>query len=141
MSDWTSTLYSDQVMDHFKNPRNVGELKDPDGVGRVGNPHCGDIMEMQIKVGQKNDEDYIEDIKFKTLGCGAAIATSSMATELMKGKTIKEALELTNQAVAQALGGLPPVKMHCSNLAADAVHAAIEDYSNKKSKIQSSNVK
>lgn len=117
-------MYSDKVLDHFKNPRNVGEIKDADGVGTVGNPVCGDMMTMYIKV----KDDRIADIKFKTYGCGAAIATSSMTTELAKGKTIDEALEITRQSVADALEGLPPVKMHCSNLAADALHEAIKDY-------------
>lgn len=117
-------MYSEKVMDHFSNPRNVGEIVDADGVGEVGNPVCGDIMKFFIKV----DNDVISDIKFKTFGCGAAIATSSMATELAKGKSVEEALKLTNKAVAEALDGLPPVKMHCSNLAADALKAAIIDY-------------
>jgi len=121
------TRYSEKVMDHFMNPRNVGEIPDADGIGNVGNPICGDIMRMYIKV----DDGIITDIKFKTFGCGAAIATSSMATELIKGKTIEEALVLTNQAVAEALGGLPPVKMHCSVLAEEAVQAAIDDYLRK----------
>ncbi|GAB6100344.1 Fe-S cluster assembly scaffold protein NifU [Halanaerocella petrolearia] len=116
--------YSDEVMDHFSSPRNVGELEDADGVGQVGNPQCGDIMKMYIKV----DNDKIEDIKFKTFGCGAAIATSSMATQLVKGKSIEEARDLSNKAVAEALGGLPAQKMHCSNLAADALQKAIDDY-------------
>jgi nitrogen fixation NifU-like protein len=116
--------YSEKVMNHFRDPRNVGEIENPDGVGRVGNPTCGDIMEMYIKV----KDNVITDIKFKTFGCGAAIATSSMATEMIKGKTIEEALQLTNQAVAEALGGLPAVKMHCSVLAEEAVQAAINDY-------------
>jgi nitrogen fixation NifU-like protein len=114
-------------MDHFMNPRNVGEIPDANGIGNVGNPVCGDILRMYIKV----DNGVIADVKFKTFGCGAAIATSSMATELIKGKTIEEALELTNQAVAEALGGLPPVKMHCSVLAEEAVQAAIDDYLRK----------
>ncbi len=116
--------YSEKVMDHFSNPRNVGELSDADGVGEVGNPKCGDIMKMYIKV----ENDVITDVKFKTFGCGAAIATSSMATELIKGKTIKEALELTNKAVLDALDGLPPVKVHCSVLAEQAIKSAIADY-------------
>ncbi len=120
-------MYSDKVMDHFANPRNVGEIKDADGIGEVGNPVCGDIMKFFIKV----EDGVIVDVKFKTFGCGAAIATSSMATELAKGKTIQEAQELTNKAVAEALDGLPPVKMHCSNLAADALRAAIVDYKKK----------
>jgi len=121
-------MYTDRCMDHFRNPRNVGTIKDPDGVGRVGNPVCGDMMEIQIKV----KEDVITDIKFRTFGCGAAIATSSMITELAKGKTIEEALRITRGDVADALEGLPPIKMHCSNLAADALHAAIEDYYKQK---------
>lgn len=122
-----STQYSDKVMDHFMNPRNVGEIPDADGIGNVGNPTCGDIMKMYIKV----KDNVITDVKFKTFGCGAAIATSSMATELIKGKTIEEALELTNKAVAEALDGLPPVKMHCSVLAEEAVQGAIDDYLKK----------
>lgn len=117
-------MYTELVMDHFRNPRNVGAMEDADGVGKVGNPVCGDIMEMFIRV----KDDRIEDVKFRTFGCGAAIATSSITTELVKGKTLEEALELTNRAVAEALGGLPAQKMHCSNLAADALHEAIDDY-------------
>lgn len=117
-------MYSNKVMEHFKNPRNMGEIPDADGVGTVGNPVCGDLMTMYIKV--KNN--HISDIKFKTFGCGAAIATSSMTTELAKGKTLEEAMKITRGNVAEALEGLPPIKMHCSNLAADALHAAIEDY-------------
>ena len=120
-------MYSEKVMEHFRNPRNMGEIPDADGVGTVGNPVCGDLMTMYIKVKDNN----IADIKFKTFGCGAAIATSSMTTELAKGKTLKEALKITRKDVADALEGLPPVKMHCSNLAADALHAAIEDYYKK----------
>jgi len=119
--------YSEKVMEHFMNPRNVGEIPDADGIGNVGNPVCGDIMRMYIKV----KDGVIVDAKFKTFGCGAAIATSSMATELIKGKTIEEALELSNKAVAEALGGLPPVKMHCSVLAEEAIQAAIDDYLKK----------
>lgn len=119
-------MYSEKVMDHFTNPRNVGEIPDANAVGQVGNPQCGDIMKIYMKI---NDEtQIIEDVKFKTFGCGAAIATSSMATELVMGKTVEEALKLTNKAVAEALDGLPPVKMHCSNLAEEAVHAAIINY-------------
>lgn len=125
-------MYSDLVMDHFRNPRNMGEIPDASGVGQVGNHVCGDIMKMYIKVGKNNNQEIVVDVKFQTLGCGAAIATSSMVTEMVKGKTLKEALSVTNLAVAEALGGLPPVKMHCSNLAADAVRAAIEDYQKKK---------
>ncbi|HKM39456.1 MAG TPA: Fe-S cluster assembly scaffold protein NifU [bacterium] len=120
-------MYTDRVMDHFTRPRNVGEIDNPDGIGQVGNPVCGDIMKMTIRI----KDDRIEDIKFKTFGCGAAIATSSMVTELVKGKTVAEALEVSNQTVAKALGGLPGQKMHCSNLAADALHKAIADYKNK----------
>ncbi|RMF91030.1 MAG: Fe-S cluster assembly scaffold protein NifU [Methanobacteriota archaeon] len=120
--------YSEKVMDHFQNPRNMGDMPDADGVGRVGNPTCGDLMEVYIKV----NGDRLEDVKFKTFGCGAAIATSSMITEMAKGKTLEEALKITKQDVADELGGLPPIKMHCSNLAADALHAAIKDYLEKK---------
>jgi nitrogen fixation NifU-like protein len=115
-------------MDHFTNPRNVGTIENPDGYGKVGNPVCGDLMEMYIKV----ENDVIKDIKFKTFGCGSAIATSSMVTELAIGKTIDEALKITRNDVANELDGLPPQKMHCSNLAADALHAAIEDYKKKR---------
>jgi len=116
--------YSEKVMEHFKNPRNVGEMESPDGVGHVGNPVCGDIMELYIKV----DNDIIVDAKFKTFGCGAAIATSSMVTEMVKGKSIEEALQISNRAVAEALDGLPLIKMHCSVLAEEALKSAIEDY-------------
>ena len=121
-------MYSDKVLDHFSNPRNVGEIPDADGVGTVGNAKGGDIMRMYLKV---DDNGIITDVKFKTFGCGAAIATSSMATEMVKGKSLKEALKLTNAAVAEALDGLPPVKMHCSLLAEEAVKAAVEDYMKK----------
>lgn len=117
-------MYTDLVMDHFSNPRNVGEIEDADGVGQIGNPVCGDVMRISIDV----EDDRIEDIKFKTFGCGAAVATSSMVTELVMGKTLAEAADISNKAVAEALGGLPPSKMHCSNLAADALHLAIQDY-------------
>lgn len=117
-------------MDHFMNPRNVGEIKDADGIGEVGNPRCGDIMRIYIKV----KENRITDIKFLTFGCGAAVATSSMVTELVKGKTLEEALKVTNQEVADSLDGLPPIKMHCSNLAEQALKAAIEDYRKKHTK-------
>ena len=117
-------MYSEKVMDHFSNPRNVGEIENADGVGLVGNAKCGDIMKMYLKV----EDGVIVDVKFKTFGCGAAIATSSMATEMVKGKTLQEALQLTNKAGAEALDGLPPVKMHCSLLAEEAIHAAVEDY-------------
>ena len=116
--------YTQQVMDHFMNPRNMGEMENADGVGTVGNAKCGDIMRIYIKV----EDDVITDVSFKTFGCGAAIATSSKATELVKGKTIDEALQITNKAVMEALGGLPPVKVHCSVLAEEALHAAIKDY-------------
>ena len=117
-------MYTDLVMDHFSNPRNVGEVAPADGVGEVGNPSCGDIMRITIKVA----DDTIADVKFKTFGCGAAIATSSMVTEMVMGKRLDEAGEVSNRAVAEALGGLPAAKMHCSNLAADALHLAIADY-------------
>jgi len=121
-------MYTEKVMDHFKNPRNMGEIPDADGVGTVGNPVCGDLMTIYIKV----KDNHLEDIKFKTFGCGSAIATSSMITELAKGKTLEEGLQITRANVADSLGGLPAVKMHCSNLAADALHAAIEDYYKKQ---------
>jgi nitrogen fixation NifU-like protein len=121
-------MYSEKVMEHFRNPRNMGEIKDADGVGTVGNPVCGDMMTIYIKV----KGNHLEDIKFKTFGCGAAIATSSMITELAKGKTLEEALKITRKDVANALEGLPAVKMHCSNLASDALKAAIEDYYKKQ---------
>ncbi|MGD8399840.1 MAG: Fe-S cluster assembly scaffold protein NifU [Bacillota bacterium] len=121
-------MYTEKVMDHFANPRNVGEIEDADGVGEIGNPVCGDIMKIYLKI----IDNRITDVKFKTFGCGAAIATSSMVTEMVKGKTVEEALEITNQAVAEALDGLPPQKMHCSNLAADAMHKAIADYQSKQ---------
>jgi nitrogen fixation NifU-like protein len=120
-------MYSERVMDHFRNPRNLGEIPDADGVGTVGNPVCGDMMEIYIKI----KDGRINDIKFKTFGCGAAIATSSMITELAKGKTLEDALKITRKDVADSLGGLPAIKMHCSNLAADALHKAIEDYHKK----------
>ena len=121
-------MYTEKVMDHFAHPRNMGEIKDANGVGMVGNAKCGDIMQMFLKV---NDDGIIEDVGFKTFGCGAAVATSSMATELVKGKTIQEALEVTNKAVMEALDGLPPVKVHCSLLAEEAIHAALWDYAEK----------
>lgn len=128
--------YSKKVMEHFINPRNIGEIKNADGIGQVGNPVCGDILKLYIKVGKKNGREYIKDIKGQTLGCASAIASVSMATEMIKGKYLDEAIELSNKAVAEALGGLPPVKVHCSLLAAEAVKAAIEDYkiTTKKSK-------
>jgi len=122
--------YSAKVMDHFTNPRNVGEIENPDGVGEIGNPVCGDIMKLYIKV----ENDRIVDAKFKTFGCGAAIATSSMITQLVKGKTMQEAEEISRKTVADALDGLPPNKMHCSNLAADALRKAIEDYKKHQKK-------
>ena len=125
-------LYSEKVMDHFSNPRNVGEIENADGVGTVGNAKCGDIMRMYLEV----ENGVIKDVKFKTFGCGAAIATSSMATEMIKGKTLKEALKLTNKAVAEALDGLPEVKMHCSLLAEEAVKAAIDDYLKKHPEVK-----
>ena len=117
-------MYTEQVMEHFRNPRNMGAIEDADGVGEVGNPTCGDMMRITIKV----EDEILQDVKFQTLGCGAAIATSSMVTEMAKGKRVDEAVEITNKEVAEALGGLPPNKMHCSNLAADGLRAAIEDY-------------
>ncbi len=122
-------MYTDKVMDHFSNPRNVGEIDDADGVGEVGNASCGDIMKIFLKV----EDNVIKEIKFKTFGCGAAIATSSMVTEMAIGKTLDEAMELSNASVAEALDGLPPAKMHCSNLAADALHEAIKNYREKHS--------
>ena len=124
-------LYTDIVMDHFMNPRNVGSIENADGVGEVGNAKCGDIMKIYIKV---DDNDVITDVKFKTFGCGAAIATSSRATEMVMGKTVDEALQITNEMVTESLGGLPPVKLHCSVLAEEALHAAIADYRAKHPK-------
>ncbi|KUO58764.1 MAG: iron-sulfur cluster assembly scaffold protein [Gracilibacter sp. BRH_c7a] len=124
-------MYSEKVIDHFTNPRNVGEIEEANGVGQVGNAKCGDIMRISLVV----EENIIKDIKFKTFGCGAAVATSSMVTEMVKGKSLEDALNITNSTVAEALGGLPEAKMHCSNLAADAVHVAIKDYLAKKSKV------
>jgi len=121
-------MYSEKVMDHFANPRNVGEIENADGVGQVGNPTCGDIMRITLKI----ENNVIADAKFKTFGCGAAVASSSMATEMIIGKTVDEALKLTNKAVMEALDGLPPVKIHCSVLAEQAVQAAIEDYRSKQ---------
>ncbi len=121
-------MYSEKVLEHFRNPRNVGEIPDADGVGTVGNPVCGDMMTIYIKV----KDNRIADIKFKTFGCGAAVATSSMITELAKGKTLDEAMKITRKDVADSLGGLPTIKMHCSNLAADALHEAIKDYQKKQ---------
>ncbi len=121
-------MYNDKVVDHFNNPRNVGELPDADGIGETGSFKCGDTMTLYIKV----RGGRIEDVRFQTFGCGAAIASSSMLTEMVKGKTLEEALQITNRDVANELGGLPPLKLHCSNLAADALHNAIEDYSNRQ---------
>jgi nitrogen fixation NifU-like protein len=124
-------MYSEKVIDHFTNPRNVGEIENANGIGQVGNAKCGDIMRITLDI----EDEIIKDVKFKTFGCGAAVATSSMVTEMVKGKTLEEALEISNAAVAEALDGLPQTKMHCSNLAADAVHAAIKDYMEKKTKV------
>ena len=122
-------MYTEKVMDHFTNPRNVGEIENASGVGTVGNAKCGDIMRIYLDI---DDAGIIQDVKFKTFGCGAAVATSSMATELVKGKTVEEALNITNKAVMEALDGLPPVKVHCSLLAEEAIHAALWDYAEKK---------
>lgn len=127
-------MYSEKVMDHFMNPRNVGEIENADGVGQVGNPKCGDIMKMYLKI----DNNVITDAKFKTFGCGAAVATSSMATELVIGKTVEEAMQISNKAVAEALDGLPPAKMHCSNLAEEAISAALEDYKRRNGLLEES---
>ncbi len=124
-------MYSEKVMEHFKNPRNIGEMMNPSAIGEVGNPVCGDLMYIYIKVKNKGGKEFIDDISFQTFGCGAAIATSSMITELAKGKTLDDALNITRQDVAEALDGLPPIKMHCSNLAADGLHKAIENYKSK----------
>lgn len=121
-------FYSEKVIEHFQNPRNVGEIKDADGTGEIGNPVCGDMMSFYIKV----KDNIIEDVKFKTFGCGAAIAVSSMVSEMAKGKTLDEAMQITNASVAKELGGLPANKMHCSNLGADALHKAIEDYKKRR---------
>jgi nitrogen fixation NifU-like protein len=127
--------YSKKVVEHFTHPKNVGEIKNADGIGKEGNPVCGDVMHIYIKIAKnKQGKEIIKDIKFKTLGCAAAIATSSMVTELAKGKTLEAAMKLTRNDVADSLGSLPPIKMHCSNLAADALHKAITDYKNKKGK-------
>ena len=127
-------MYSKKVLQYFMHPKNIGQIKNPDGVGIVGNPMCGDIMKVYIKVGKKGKTEIIKDIKVETLGCGAAIATSSMATEMVKGKSLTKAEKLTNKAVAEALEGLPPIKMHCSNLAADGIKKAIADFRSKKKK-------
>ncbi|MHA2006724.1 MAG: Fe-S cluster assembly scaffold protein NifU [Promethearchaeota archaeon] len=125
-------MYSEKVMEHFRNPRNMGEMKDADSVGEVGNVTCGDLMYIYIKVKEENGHEVIEDISFQTFGCAAAIATSSMVTEMAKGKTLDDAMEITRADVADSLDGLPPIKMHCSNLAADGLHIAIEKYREKK---------
>ena len=124
-------MYSEIVMDHFRNPRNAGTMENPDGVGQVGNPKCGDIMKIYLKI---NKNEIIEDVKFETFGCGSAIASSSIATEMIKGKSVHEAVELSNKAVIEALGGLPPVKIHCSVLAEQAVKSALYDYAQKNNK-------
>lgn len=128
--------YSNKVIDHFTHPRNLGKIKDPDAIGEAGNPVCGDLMTIYLKIGKKKidgkNQEYIKDIKFETLGCAAAIATSSMVTQLAKGKTLDDAMKITRMQVADELGSLPPIKMHCSNLAAEALHKAIEEYRKKK---------
>ena len=126
--------YTEAVMEHFRNPRNMGVIEDADGLGEVGNPTCGDMMRITIKV----KDDRLEDVKFQTLGCGAAVATSSMVTEMAKGKTLEEGMQISNKSVAGQLGGLPPNKMHCSNLAADGLHAAIEDYHRRHPEVATS---
>lgn len=130
----SAAMYSQKVIDHFSNPRNVGTIENADGVGEIGNVTCGDIMRIYIKVDKDGDEERIGDIRFQTYGCGAAVATSSIVTEMVKGMTLDESLKVTNKDVAEALGGLPPVKMHCSNLAADALKAAIKDYRERQQK-------
>lgn len=129
-------VYSSKVIDHFTHPRNIGKMKNPDAVGEAGNPVCGDLMTIYLKIGKKkiggSQKEFIKDIKFETLGCAAAIATSSMVTELAKGKSLEDALNITRNQVADELGSLPPIKMHCSNLAAEALHKAIEEYRKKK---------
>lgn len=130
----SAAMYSQKVIDHFSNPRNVGTIENADGVGEIGNVTCGDIMRIYIKVAKNGDEERIDDIRFQTFGCGAAVATSSIVTEMVKGMTLDESLKVTNKDVAEALGGLPPVKMHCSNLAADALKAAIKDYRERQEK-------
>lgn len=125
-------LYSKKVLEHFRNPRNMGEIKDADGIATIGNPVCGDILRLFIKIGKKDNQEYVKDAKFQTLGCGAAIASSSMLTTMVKGKTLTQAEKISREDIAQALGGLPPIKIHCSVLAADALKKAIEDYRKKK---------
>jgi len=132
MKDLYPSFYSEKVMDHIRHPRNLGEMKNPDGVGTEGNPICGDTMRLFIKVGQKQGKEYLKDIKFQTLGCGAAIASSSMLTTMVKGKTLKAVEKISREAIAAELGGLPPAKIHCSVLAADALRKAIADYRKKK---------
>ncbi len=128
-------LYTKKVMEHFEHPHNIGDIKNPDGVGKVGNPVCGDVMQIQIKVGRnKKYQEFIEDIKFKTFGCAAAISTSSMITDLAKGKTLEEAYKIEKADVSKALGGLPPIKEHCSNLSTDGLRKAIDDYRSKSKK-------
>lgn len=127
-------MYNEKVMEHFLHPKNMGSISKPDGKGRAGNPVCGDVLEIQINVKKEKGKEIISDIKFQTLGCGAAIATSSMITELAKGKTLKEAEKISRKDVADSLGGLPPIKMHCSNLASEALQAAIKDYKKKNKK-------
>jgi nitrogen fixation protein NifU and related proteins len=129
-----SQLYSKKVLEHVRHPRNMGEIKNPDGVATIGNPVCGDIMRLYIKIERKNRKEYIKNVKFQTLGCGAAISTSSMITTMVKGKLLSEAEKITNKAITEALGGLPPVKIHCSVLAADALKKAIADYRQKSKK-------
>lgn len=132
--EWSKMIptYSKKVMEMFMHPKNMGEIKNADGIGKIGNPVCGDVIWVYIKVDKKKDQEFIKDIKFKTFGCAAAIATSSMITQLAKGKTIEEAEKISNKNVAESLKGLPPIKMHCSNLASSALKKAIEDYKNKK---------
>lgn len=132
LSDFYPSLYSKKVMEHIRHPKNMGEIKNPDGMATVGNPVCGDIMRLFLKIEKKKNKEYIEDIKFQTLGCGAAIATSSMITLMVKGKPLSDVEKITKKAVADALGGLPPSKLHCSVLAADALKKAIEDYQKKQ---------
>lgn len=127
-----NSLYTKEVIKHFQDPHNMGSIKDADGIGEVGNPACGDMMKLYIKVDKRGGKEFISDIKFETMGCAAAIATSSMVTDLAKGKTIEEALEISNKDVSHQLGGLPPIKEHCSNLAEKAIRAAIDDYKSKK---------
>jgi len=134
-------MYNKKVLKYFRHPKNIGRIKNPDGTGTVGNPICGDIMKVYIKVGQKNGKEIIQDIKVETLGCGAAIATSSIATEMIKGKPLDQALKLTNKAVTNALGGLPKIKMHCSVLAEEGIKKAIENYKKKNSKSKITNPK